>query len=563
MSSDDDGPTVEPGIDGFEGRDGERKMRLHEYRVAANREKRLRKADEKKQRKLNATILRRMTRNPDRYNKNAERNRLRDIQDERRKIRSAALRQVRHLAALYDPSGTMFNIGPVGRPSVGLASSAETSRRWEEDGVAKAPYSNATMNAHTNGATDTRLSSAEECGHDSAIYRMDQDCVARPWDSKDKQIGRTSRKPQQLNYAVTRNLSSPPKPRIPEGISIPDGEPNWLALWDISDDQIEKNIMLSKIAKAAERKALRAKQQEGKYERREARDVKRKAYRDIKAIWRSIKEDHTKERARLNAAEEEESKKIAVEINEAERKVALNICQFLGFTIDNTPGTKDIKPRVLGMRGKEIDFEAIEAEHRQRHRKASGGGRVDLCIVARSATETLIPTDRELDLTHGQDFIKLDAAEGQGQGQGATLSNRKLRQKVHRAFDHAQARKEKIVRQRAIAYLKGKGEEVPDELKTSCRVQNIKGVRILENGAKETPKQEKIYRTHELKTFNEASRVLRKQAKHHAIESGLRKHAEVTGIMPNNGQLTEAGLLRMPSHISATAVGLEMTAKEN
>jgi hypothetical protein len=40
----------------------ERKQRNREYRVAARREKRLRKADEKKQRKLNATILRRMVR---------------------------------------------------------------------------------------------------------------------------------------------------------------------------------------------------------------------------------------------------------------------------------------------------------------------------------------------------------------------------------------------------------------------------------------------------------------------------------------------------------------------
>jgi len=40
----------------------ERKQRNREYRVAARREKRNRKADEKKQRKLNATILRRMVR---------------------------------------------------------------------------------------------------------------------------------------------------------------------------------------------------------------------------------------------------------------------------------------------------------------------------------------------------------------------------------------------------------------------------------------------------------------------------------------------------------------------
>ena len=38
----------------------EHKQRLKEYRIAARREKRNRKSDEKKQRKLNATILRRM-----------------------------------------------------------------------------------------------------------------------------------------------------------------------------------------------------------------------------------------------------------------------------------------------------------------------------------------------------------------------------------------------------------------------------------------------------------------------------------------------------------------------
>ena len=43
-------------------KDWERKQRLKEYRIAARREKRNRKSDEKKQRKLNATILRRMVR---------------------------------------------------------------------------------------------------------------------------------------------------------------------------------------------------------------------------------------------------------------------------------------------------------------------------------------------------------------------------------------------------------------------------------------------------------------------------------------------------------------------
>ena len=65
----------------------ERKQQQREYRVSARREKRLRKADEKKQRKLNATILRRMTRNPEKYNKNASRNRIRACEAERKKIR--------------------------------------------------------------------------------------------------------------------------------------------------------------------------------------------------------------------------------------------------------------------------------------------------------------------------------------------------------------------------------------------------------------------------------------------------------------------------------------------
>jgi hypothetical protein len=48
-------------------KDWERKQRLKEYRIAARREKRNRKSDEKKQRKLNATILRRMVRLKKRY----------------------------------------------------------------------------------------------------------------------------------------------------------------------------------------------------------------------------------------------------------------------------------------------------------------------------------------------------------------------------------------------------------------------------------------------------------------------------------------------------------------
>ena len=81
----------------------------------------------------------------------------------------------------------------------------------------------------------------------------------------------------------------PKKPVIPAGISIPEGEENWLALWDLPDDQLERRVMRERKRKAAERKALRTKQQTGKVERRVARDEKRRIYREVKLTWKAIK----------------------------------------------------------------------------------------------------------------------------------------------------------------------------------------------------------------------------------------------------------------------------------
>lgn len=81
----------------------------------------------------------------------------------------------------------------------------------------------------------------------------------------------------------------PEKPIIPEGISLPEGEENWLALWDISDDQLERRIIREKKGKAAKRKALRFQQRAGKAERRLARDEKRRIYREVKLTWKAIK----------------------------------------------------------------------------------------------------------------------------------------------------------------------------------------------------------------------------------------------------------------------------------
>ena len=81
----------------------------------------------------------------------------------------------------------------------------------------------------------------------------------------------------------------PPKPVLPAHIPMIEGEENWLALWDLDDDELERRVMREKKRKAANRKALRLKQQSGKDERRMARDERRKVYRELKQEWRNIK----------------------------------------------------------------------------------------------------------------------------------------------------------------------------------------------------------------------------------------------------------------------------------
>ncbi|KAL8955833.1 MAG: hypothetical protein Q9193_006451 [Seirophora villosa] len=538
MSNDQDGSGIAPGYQESKGKDLERKTRLHEYRVAARREKRLRKSDEKKQRKLNATILRRMTRNPDKYNKNAERNRLRDIQGERRRIHDAALKQIQHLAALHDPSGVEFNIGPVVKQDDGSIISAESIRKRQEREAVKA----------VAGSTSVTL--------EEVAPRMDMNTEAPSENSLSQSKPKQPSKAQQRRQAALQPYNPPPKPRIPEGVPIPSGEENWLELWDLPDEQIERRILRAKRRKATERKALRIKQQSGKTERREARDEKRKIYRDIKLIWKSIKEDQVRERTRLKAAEDEESKKVAVEINNVERRIALKLCETLGFTISNTPGAKDIKPRALGMRGKAVDFGAIEAGDRPGNVVSKKRNRIDLGEIAVKPHESLVPRRYDDNAMGNEDFIKF--AVGGGEDHEVLNYNHKLRRKLRRALDGAQVQKEMRVRQRTMEYLEGNGVAPPLELTTSAKPVNVRGVRILENGATETAKQERLRARVELAEFNLASRELRKQAKQCAIEAGLRKHAALTGRLPLRS-ISPPGT-RLPPHIAASAAAVSALA---
>ena len=236
----------------------------------------------------------------------------------------------------------------------------------------------------------------------------------------------------------------------------------------------------------------------------------------------------------MKSLEDEESKKIAVDVNIMERQAAMDHCAALGFTLANTPGVDEIKPRALGMKGVEVDFGAIQTgESRSDIKPKVNSKRVDLSSAPNDANAKFIPTgDRGEGGGNPEEFIKLDI--GEGQDFEALSYNHKLRRKLRRAIDNADIKKEMLVRQRAIDYYEQKEIETPHVLKTPLKPVNVKGQRILENGLFETAKQERVRARMELAEFNTQMRVLRKQAKDAAIYAGLRKHAELTGKVPPN-----------------------------
>ena len=236
----------------------------------------------------------------------------------------------------------------------------------------------------------------------------------------------------------------------------------------------------------------------------------------------------------MKSIEDEESKKIAVDISTLERKMALELCAALDFTLANTAGVDEVKPRALGMKGIDVDFDTIEVgESRSDVKPKKANSRVNLGDVPDHAKAEYINTGEQSDDGELQDFIKLDV--GEGQDFERLNYNHKLRRKLRRAIDNAEICKEMLVRQRALDLYHGQNIEVPPELRTPYKPINIKGQRILENGMFETAKQERVRARMELAEFNIQMRILRKQAKEAAIYAGLRKHAELMGKIPFSG----------------------------
>ena len=246
------------------------------------------------------TDIVRKTRNPDKYTKNAERNRLRAIETERRHIWSEALRQAQRLAAVHDPSGTTFGIGAVTTNEDGTVVSVEAQRRREERRKAAEASKGEGATSISDGAKLTVANHntiselpQEKNGQGCVNHRIYGDPSAHTKASSapyaPDQPKNTISKSQQKRLTKFEPRPPPPRPILPKGVSVPEGEENWIALWDLPDNELERRVLRAKKRAAAARKALRVKQKSGKVERRAARDEKRKVYRDLKLTWKTIK----------------------------------------------------------------------------------------------------------------------------------------------------------------------------------------------------------------------------------------------------------------------------------
>jgi hypothetical protein len=209
---------------------------------------------------------------------------------ERRKIYKEAVSQAERLAAVHDPSGKMFNVGPVVVQEDGKVVSVEFLERRAQaqaERAAKLAQGTDGGSAQVSAADNNNINNQSKSGAQSDINPARRGLIQIP-NGSEAQTKRLS-KNQQKKLALLEERPPPPRPVIPNGIELPKGEENWLALWDLSDDELERRVIREKKRKAAERKALRQKQKEGKTERRAARDERRRVYREKKLEWKAIK----------------------------------------------------------------------------------------------------------------------------------------------------------------------------------------------------------------------------------------------------------------------------------
>ena len=187
----------------------------------------------------------------------------------------------------------MFNVSPVVTTDEGEVITQEVFQRRQEKASKKAAaekqaYAEYAGEAHELGMETSRTTHQDAPLLDAHLVLQDGMNPDRLTQIEGTKAHQHQSKNQQKKMAKFEPRPPPPKPRIPEDVPQFEGEEDWLSLWDLQDEELERRVIREKKRKAAARKALRVRQQSGKVERRMARDEKRKVYRDLKLEWRTI-----------------------------------------------------------------------------------------------------------------------------------------------------------------------------------------------------------------------------------------------------------------------------------
>ena len=189
------------------------------------------------------------------------------------------------LAAIHDPSGVKFNVKPVTTLEDGRVVTLESIERKKEREALRHAQIEAAESATANNsvtvdpqeAADTATASAgwQQCDRPSQFCANGHTHRTKMPQKRTSGLSKTQQKKMEQNAP----RPPPPKPTIPEGIEIPEDEPeDWIKLWDLPDEELERRVVRAKRRAARERKELRMKQKAGKAERRAARDEKRRVY---------------------------------------------------------------------------------------------------------------------------------------------------------------------------------------------------------------------------------------------------------------------------------------------
>jgi len=463
------------------------------------------------------------------------------------------------LAAVHDPTGAKFNVKPVTILEDGRVVTLESIERKKE----REAFKQAELDAENHvPTTDSIAIDPQEAAvkaralasiGSSVTDRLNPERMAILIQSKMPQ-----KRPPGLSKTQQKKMEQyaprppPAKPTIPEGIEIPEDEPeNWIELWDLPDEQLERRIVRAKKRAAKERKELRIKQKSGKAERRAARDEKRRVYREIKQSWKIVREQERTRRKFLLSMEDEERKKLATQVTNKNRREAMKVCEELGFTLHNVEGVTEIQPRALGMKGTDVDFSKLEfvgdtesglrvVTKEQKKIERPKGNRVDLGAIAPESRIQTVYGPYNISgnpASLDQNFVEFGDEGGQEYQQ--LNFNHRLRRKLRRAMEAAQVKKEVLVREATIKHCEEKNMEVPPVLRTPAKPENIRGQRTMPDGTLETSKQERVRSRVELAEFNRNAKVLRAQAKEKAIEAGIRIYLELMGRIPKREGLED------------------------